>query len=103
MTEYFNVLVVDLDTGRSRAQQIDGRNEVAGGSGLAALLFSQFGKADQDWDHPAQPFILAIGPLTGYFPADEQNGLRLRFAISWTVHRKPCRWSFGTGTLFRRL
>ena len=68
MTEYFNVLVVDLDTGRSRAQQIDGRNEVAGGSGLAALLFSQFGKADQDWDHPAQPFILAIGPLTGYFP-----------------------------------
>ncbi|MGA7278098.1 MAG: aldehyde ferredoxin oxidoreductase C-terminal domain-containing protein [Desulfocapsaceae bacterium] len=68
MTEYFNVLVVDLDSGKSRAQQIDGRNEVAGGSGLAALLFSQFGKADQDWDHPVQPFILAIGPLTGYFP-----------------------------------
>ena len=68
MTEYFNVLVVDLDSGKSRAQQIDGRNEVAGGSGLAALLFSQFGKADQDWDHPVQPFILATGPLTGYFP-----------------------------------
>jgi len=68
MTDCFNVLVVDLASGKSRAEIIDERSKVAGGSGLAALLFSRYGQPDQAWDHPAQPFILAIGPLTGYFP-----------------------------------
>ncbi|MGI9536385.1 MAG: aldehyde ferredoxin oxidoreductase N-terminal domain-containing protein [Desulfocapsaceae bacterium] len=68
MTDSFNVLVVDLESGKSRAEIIDERSSVAGGSGLAALLFSRYGQSDQAWDHPAQPFILAIGPLTGYFP-----------------------------------
>ena len=68
MTDYFNVLVVDLESGKSKAERIDERNQVAGGSGLAALLFTRFGRSDLDWDHPEQPFILAIGPLTGHFP-----------------------------------
>ncbi|HHO48782.1 MAG TPA: aldehyde ferredoxin oxidoreductase [Desulfobacteraceae bacterium] len=66
--DHFRVLVVDLSTGRSTITAMDGRNRVAGGSGLAALLFEQFGMPDRPWDDPGQPLIFAIGPLTGYFP-----------------------------------
>lgn len=66
--DHFRVLVADLGTGRSRVEEINGRDEVAGGSGLAALLFGKYGHADQPWDHPDQPLILAVGPLTGLFP-----------------------------------
>lgn len=66
--EQFRVLIVDLESGKSSPTRIDGRDQVAGGSGLAALLFTIYGKPELDWDHPMQPFILAIGPLTGYFP-----------------------------------
>jgi aldehyde:ferredoxin oxidoreductase len=45
-----------------------GRNDVAGGSGLAALLFEKYGHAEKAWNDPEQPLIFAIGPLTGYFP-----------------------------------
>ena len=66
--EYFRVLVVDLATSKSRVEKIDGRNRAVGGSGLAALLYTQFGRPEVDWNHPDQPLILAIGPLTGYYP-----------------------------------
>lgn len=68
MSDTFTVLVVDLENGRGSLETIGGRNEVAGGSGLAALLFSRYGRPDAPWDHPEQPLILAIGPLTGHFP-----------------------------------
>lgn len=68
MTDTFKVLIVDLESGKSRSEMVEGRSLVAGGSGLAALLFKRFGHADLGWDHPAQPFILAVGPLTGHFP-----------------------------------
>jgi len=68
MADPFRVLIVDLESGKSKAELIDERSRVAGGSGLAALLFSRFGQPDLIWDHPSQPFILAIGPLTGHFP-----------------------------------
>ncbi len=64
----FRVLVVDLGTGRGNVVVLDGRNTVAGGSGLAALLFTKYGHADKPWNDPVQPLIFAIGPLTGYFP-----------------------------------
>ncbi len=63
--DYFRVLVVDLSTGKGRIEKKDGRNTHAGGSGLAALLFEEYGLPGQPWDDPAQPLILAIGPLTG--------------------------------------
>lgn len=66
--EAFRVLVVDLEAGRSRVELIDGIDSVAGGSGLAALLFERYGYTDQPWDDPRQPLIFAIGPLTAYFP-----------------------------------
>src|SRR5512137_1113559 len=66
--DYFQVLKVDLSTGRGQIEEIEGRNTCAGGSGLAALLFSRLGLADRSWEDPEQPLIFAIGPLTGYFP-----------------------------------
>ncbi|MGE4291695.1 MAG: aldehyde ferredoxin oxidoreductase C-terminal domain-containing protein [Desulfovibrio sp.] len=68
MRDHFRVLVADLGTGRSSVEELDGRDAVAGGSGLAALIFGRYGLADQPWDHPDQPLILAVGPLTGLFP-----------------------------------
>ncbi len=64
----FRALVVDLGTGRGNVVSLDGRDAVAGGSGLAALLFTKYGHADRPWNDPDQPLILTIGPLTGYFP-----------------------------------
>ncbi len=66
--ELFRILVVDLATGRGRVENIDGRANAVGGSGLAALLFEKYGDPVRPWDDPDQPFILAIGPLTGLFP-----------------------------------
>lgn len=66
--DHFRVLRVDLASGRGELLEIEGRDQVAGGSGLAALLFEQFARIDRPWDDPAQPLIFAIGPLTGYFP-----------------------------------
>jgi aldehyde:ferredoxin oxidoreductase len=66
--DYFRVMMVDLATGKGKVANVPGRDEVAGGSGLGALLFTKYGKADKPWDDPEQPVIFAIGPLTGYFP-----------------------------------
>jgi aldehyde:ferredoxin oxidoreductase len=66
--DYFRVLKVDLSTGRGQIEEIEGRDTCAGGSGLAALLFSRMGFSDRRWEDSEQPLIFAIGPLTGYFP-----------------------------------
>ena len=66
--DHFRVLLVDLATGRGTIAKLDGRDTVAGGSGLAAMLFDKYGLPDRPWDDPEQPLIFAIGPLTGYFP-----------------------------------
>ena len=66
--DHFRVLVVDLTTGRGSVTQVDGRDSVAGGSGLACHLFMKYAKPDRPWSDPEQPLIFAIGPLTGYFP-----------------------------------
>lgn len=68
MRDYFRVLTVDLSTGRGSVESIDGRDRDAGGSGLAAVLFNEFGHGDKPWNDPEQPLIFTIGPLTGYFP-----------------------------------
>ncbi len=66
--ENFRVMVVDIGAARSEIVLVEGRNDVMGGSGLAAKLFERYGAPDRPWDDPDQPFILTIGPLTGYFP-----------------------------------
>jgi len=66
--DYFRVLTINLTTGQGNIVEVEGRNEAAGGSGLAALLFGRFGYVDKPWNEPEQPLIFTIGPLTGYFP-----------------------------------
>ena len=66
--EDFRVMIVDLASGKGRLEMLGGRNEVAGGSGLAAMLYEKYGLPDSAWDDPRQPLIFAIGPLSGYFP-----------------------------------
>ena len=66
--DHFRVMVVNLTEEKGKVITLDGRDTEVGGSGLAALLFNTFGKADSPWDDPEQPVIFAIGPLTGYFP-----------------------------------
>jgi aldehyde:ferredoxin oxidoreductase len=66
--DYFRVLTINLTSGQSTIVEVPGRNEVAGGSGLATLLFNKYGQLDKPWDDPKQPLIFTIGPLTGYFP-----------------------------------
>ncbi|MEN6615765.1 MAG: aldehyde ferredoxin oxidoreductase N-terminal domain-containing protein [Syntrophorhabdus sp.] len=66
--DHFRVLVIDLNTKRSRVEVMGGRDTFVGGSGLAAELFRIHGIADRPWNDPGQPVIFAIGPLTGYFP-----------------------------------
>ncbi len=66
--DHFRILTVDITSGKGKVVTLDGRDTEAGGSGLAALLFNQYGYPDRPWDDPEQPLIFAIGPLTGYFP-----------------------------------
>lgn len=66
--EEFRILLVDATAGKGKIVLLDGRDEVAGGSGLAALLFSKYGHPLAPWDDEAQPVIFAVGPLTGMFP-----------------------------------
>lgn len=66
--EEFRILLIDVSVGKGKVVSVDGRNDVAGGSGLAALLYMKYGHPEFAWDDAAQPLIFAIGPLTGYFP-----------------------------------
>jgi aldehyde:ferredoxin oxidoreductase len=66
--DHFRVLKVDLADERGEVVTLEGRDTVAGGSGLAALLFKKYGQVDKPWSDPEQPLIFAIGPLTGCFP-----------------------------------
>ncbi|SHO49266.1 aldehyde ferredoxin oxidoreductase C-terminal domain-containing protein [Desulfopila aestuarii] len=66
--EQFRILVFNLASGIGEFVLLDGRDQVAGGSGLAALLYERYGKHDKPWDDEGQPLIFTIGPLTGYFP-----------------------------------
>lgn len=66
--DHFRILLVDLASGQGQIVTLDGRDSVAGGSGLAALLFIKYADMQKPWNDPSQPLIFAIGPLTGYFP-----------------------------------
>jgi aldehyde:ferredoxin oxidoreductase len=64
----FRVLRLHLDSGKADVLNFGDMTLHIGGSGLAAALYDEFGLIDAPHDHPDQPLIFAIGPLTGYFP-----------------------------------
>lgn len=66
--DHFRIMVVDLAAERGNVVTLPGRDTEIGGSGLAALLYAQYGRPDRPWNDAEQPVIFAIGPLTGYFP-----------------------------------
>ncbi|UCG11704.1 MAG: aldehyde ferredoxin oxidoreductase [Deltaproteobacteria bacterium] len=66
--DHFRILAVDLAEGKGKVVTLEGRDTEVGGSGLAAVLFNKYGHVGKPWDHPDQPLIFTIGPLTGYFP-----------------------------------
>lgn len=64
----FHILHVDLETGRGKRSDFAPVSETLGGSGLAAAIFDHYGSTELPANHPSQPLIFAIGPLTGRFP-----------------------------------
>jgi len=81
----FTVLVVHCDTGRSEVKANWSVDELVGGSGLAAGLFAAYARPDAPWDHPDQPLIFAIGPLTNLALA-LRNALLYREVKSMADH-----------------
>ena len=72
--DYFRVLVVDLASGKGKVANVPGREEVGGGSGLGALLFTDYGKADRPWDDPEQPADFRHWTSHRLLSPDEQDG-----------------------------
>jgi len=64
----FRILVADLGTGKGEYRRFGDKRTLLGGSGLTAALFQEFGRPDLPALDPAQPFIVAIGLLTGCYP-----------------------------------
>lgn len=64
----FRVLLVDLHEKRGDILYFGDANEIIGGSGLGAALYRAYARPELPANHPEQPLIFAIGPLTAYFP-----------------------------------
>lgn len=64
----FRVLIADLAGQTGEIVQFGERREFLGGSGLAAALYERYGAPTEPANHPDQPLIFAVGPLTGFFP-----------------------------------
>ena len=68
-TEAVRILHVDLTSGKSHIEdRADLFRDYLGGTGVAMRLLDELVHADLDPFDPAQPVILAIGPLTTIFP-----------------------------------
>jgi aldehyde:ferredoxin oxidoreductase len=66
--EQFKILLYNLTEKKGKIVFLDGRDRFVGGSGLAALLYTLYGRPDKSWRDEEQPLIFTIGPLTGLFP-----------------------------------
>jgi aldehyde:ferredoxin oxidoreductase len=67
--DYIRVLYIDLATRRVDVQQRRDLSEYMGGAGVAVKLLAETIHAELDAFDPAQPMIVAIGPLSTIFPA----------------------------------
>ena len=93
--DHFRVLVVDLGTGRGTVVNVDGRDRVAGGSGLAAHPVQKYGHAGQAVERSRSAAHLRHRPSDRLLPAHEQDRLRLQVALSRSVRGKPRRRALG--------
>jgi aldehyde:ferredoxin oxidoreductase len=67
--DFLRILHVDLATGETHVEdRQDLWRNYLGGTGLAVKLLDELVQDDRDALDPAQPIILAIGPLTTIFP-----------------------------------
>lgn len=67
--DLIRILHVDLTSGKSHVEdRADLFRDYMGGTGVAMRLLDEMVRADLDPFDPAQPVILAIGPLTTIFP-----------------------------------
>ncbi len=64
----FRALIVNLPEGSGETVEIESPLQYLGGSGLAAGLYEKYGLPESPAQHPDQPLIFTIGPLTGFFP-----------------------------------
>lgn len=65
---FAKILIIDLTSQKASIEQIDLKEGLLGGSGLAAYLYLKYGLFEEPAFHPDQPLIFTIGPLTGAFP-----------------------------------
>jgi aldehyde:ferredoxin oxidoreductase len=84
--DFSRVLHVDLNTEKSTVRMIPDRHMHIGGSGLAAVLYEQYGVNDAPANDPRQPLIFAIGPLTGFYPLMSKVvcGFRSPYTDEWS-------------------
>ena len=101
--ESFRVLVVNLTDGTSEPVLFGSPLELLGGSGLAAGLFAEHGIMDAPADHPDQPLIFAIGPLTAYFPLMSKVVYGIQVPVQRAICRDSCGRTSGVGHAFFRL
>lgn len=64
----FRVLLLDLQKKKGDVIHFGDAGEIIGGSGLGAALYAAYARPELPADHPEQPLIFSIGPLTAYFP-----------------------------------
>ncbi|MFZ5918649.1 MAG: aldehyde ferredoxin oxidoreductase N-terminal domain-containing protein [Chloroflexota bacterium] len=66
--DYIRVLYIDLSSRRVDVQQRQDLVAYMGGSGVAVKLLAETIQTERDVFDPAQPMIIAIGPLSTIFP-----------------------------------
>jgi aldehyde:ferredoxin oxidoreductase len=82
-TDFVRILHVDLATGTSQIEdRPDLLQDYMGGTGVAVRLLAELVHEDKDPLDPAQPVILAIGPLTTIFPVVTKTSATFRSPLT---------------------
>jgi len=82
-TNFVRILHVDLAAGESRVEdRADLYRDCLGGTGVASRLLGELVHADKDPLDPAQPVVLAIGPLTTIFPVVTKTAAAFRSPLT---------------------
>jgi aldehyde:ferredoxin oxidoreductase len=82
-TDFVRILHVDLAAGTSQIEdRPDLLQDYMGGTGVAVRLLAELVHEDKDPLDPAQPVILAIGPLTTIFPVVTKTSATFRSPLT---------------------